>query len=127
MRCGASSEASLPDCARRIVRRWVAAEESVDRIGEVPRDLSHPRSVRLVDDASDVNAPGLQIDDERHRVSDETPWRQHLNGEELRKRSDWHADCSVGIARGLLSHAEAIRSYVLLPCSFPNNEALNGR
>jgi hypothetical protein len=64
-----------------------ASEKPVDDVREVPRDLSHPRSVRLVDDTGDMNAPGLQIDDEQHRVPHEATNRQRLDGEEV-GRSD---------------------------------------
>ncbi|HTB73199.1 MAG TPA: hypothetical protein VK762_08135, partial [Polyangiaceae bacterium] len=49
-------------------------------VGEVAGDLRHPSAVGRAGDAGDVNASGLEADDEQH----EAPAREHLRAEEVR-------------------------------------------
>jgi hypothetical protein len=48
-------------------------QEAACRVGEVASDLRHPCPVGTVRDAGDVNATGLQVDDEEHEVANEPP------------------------------------------------------
>ncbi len=52
-------------------------------VGKVAGDLHHPIAVRLGGHAGDVNAPGLEVDDEQHEVAYEAPAREHLHAEEV--------------------------------------------
>src|ERR1700723_2160086 len=54
-------------------------------VGEVAGDLRHPSAVGHAGDAGDVNASGLEVDDERHEVAHETPARERLDAEEVRR------------------------------------------
>src|SRR5580700_7900556 len=54
-------------------------------VGEVAGDLRHPSAVGRAGNAGDVNAPGLEVDDEQHEVAYEAPAREHLRAEEVRR------------------------------------------
>jgi hypothetical protein len=58
-------------------------EQSVDGIRQVSRHLLRPRTARVVRDAGQLNAPGLQIDDEEDRVAKQPVHRQDLHAEEV--------------------------------------------
>ena len=60
-----------------------AAEEPVVGIGQVPRDLFHPRLGRLTRDARDLHCACLQPHHEKDEVADESTERQHLDREEV--------------------------------------------
>jgi hypothetical protein len=57
-------------------------------VSEVAGDLRHPGPVGLRGDASDVNASGLEVDDEQHEVAYEPSAREHLHAEKVPRR--WH-------------------------------------
>jgi hypothetical protein len=65
----------------------VASERPGHGVGEIASDLRHPSAVGVGGDAGDVNASGLEVDDEQHEVAYEAPAREHLHAEEVR-RSD---------------------------------------
>src|SRR5262249_19457083 len=46
----------------------LADQEAIDRIGELATALHHPRAVGLGRDASDLDAPRRELDDEQHGV-----------------------------------------------------------
>jgi len=52
-------------------------------VGEVAGDLRHPSPVGRTGDAGDVNASGLEVDDEQHEVAYEPSAREHLHAEEV--------------------------------------------
>ena len=44
-----------------------ATQEAIDGVGQIASNLIHPGAVRLAHDASDVDATGLEVDDEQDR------------------------------------------------------------
>ena len=64
----------------------LAAQEAIDAVGQVASDLLDPRVVRMADQAGDVHAVGLEIDDEPDNIADEAAERQHLDSEEVGRR-----------------------------------------
>jgi hypothetical protein len=46
-------------------------EEAVDSVGDVPRNLLHPRTIRLLLDAGDVHTTCLDVDDEQNVVTNQ--------------------------------------------------------
>src|SRR5580704_10612997 len=54
-------------------------------VGQVAGDLRHPLPVGPAGDAGDVNASCLEVDDEQHKVAYETPAREYLHAEEVRR------------------------------------------
>src|ERR1700674_4588696 len=64
----------------------LAPEEPIDVVGEVAGDLLHPGAVGLADDACDLDAPRLDVDDEENEIADQATEREHLDGEEVRRR-----------------------------------------
>src|SRR5262245_15133012 len=81
----------------------LAAQEPVDAVGQVARDLLNPRVVRIADQTGDVHAARLEVDDEPDNVADETAERENLDGEEV-GRGD-HAE--VRLEEGLPRHRSA--------------------
>jgi hypothetical protein len=59
-------------------------QKSVFDVGSIPRDLAHPGSVWRGDDSRDLDLTRLEVDHEEHEVPDETPPRDHFEGEEVR-------------------------------------------
>ena len=59
-------------------------EEAIDRVEELPEDEFDPRTVGVVGDASVLDAPGLEVDDEQDPISNEPPHRQDLDVEKVR-------------------------------------------
>src|SRR6266542_4360724 len=84
----------------------LAHEEPIDVVGEVAGDLLHPGAVRLADDACDLDASRLDVDDEENEVADQATEREHLDGEEVRRRDraqmglqeggPWHPTAAQG-------------------------------
>src|SRR6266568_1876740 len=78
----------------------------MDVVGEVAGDLLHPGAVGLADDACDLDAPRLDVDDEENEVADQATEREHLDGEEVRRRDraqmglqeggPWHPTAAQG-------------------------------
>src|SRR6266568_2182179 len=78
----------------------------MDVVGEVAGDLLHPGAVGLADDACDLDAPRLDVDDEANEVADQATEREHLDGEEVRRRDraqmglqeggPWHPTAAQG-------------------------------
>ena len=64
---------------------WIA-EEAVAGVGQVSRDLRHPRLVRLTRDPGDLHGAGLELHDEEDDVPDQSGHGQHLDGEEVGRR-----------------------------------------
>ena len=64
----------------------LAEEESVDGVGQASCHLQHPTLVGRRRDASDMNAPGLQLDHEEDRVTNQASNGEDLRGEEVRGR-----------------------------------------
>jgi hypothetical protein len=62
----------------------LADQEPVHAVGEVARDLVHPRAIRLPDHAADLHPPGLEVDHEQYEVANEPRDREHLHREEVR-------------------------------------------
>ena len=56
-----------------------AVERTVVDIREVARNLRHPSAIRLLDNPSDLNPAGLEVDDEEHEVSDQAVSREHFD------------------------------------------------
>jgi hypothetical protein len=54
----------------------LADQETIDAIGEVARDLLHPRAMRLPHDAADLYPLGLDVDEEEHEGANEAGERQ---------------------------------------------------
>ena len=71
--------------------QWVAIQDDVamveqkaiHSVGEVTRDLLHPRAVRLVHDAGDLHTSCCEVDDEQQVVSHQTSPSDSLDGEEV--------------------------------------------
>src|SRR6266568_9450117 len=84
----------------------LAPEGTIDVVGEVAGDLLHPGAVGLADDACDLDAPRLDVDDEANEVADQATEREHLDGEEVRRRDraqmglqeggPWHPTAAQG-------------------------------
>ncbi len=64
----------------------VAPERPGDGIGEIARGLRHPGPIGLGSDAGNVNASGLEVDDEQHEIAHQAAAREHLHAEEVRGR-----------------------------------------
>jgi hypothetical protein len=62
-----------------------------------PPSVRHPTAVGLAHDAGDVNASGLEIDDEQHKVAHEAPASEHLDAEEVGGRDS----APMGLEEGL--------------------------
>jgi len=62
----------------------LADQKPIHAVGEVARDLRHPRAVRLPHHPADLHAPGLEVDHEQHQVANEPGQREHLDREEVR-------------------------------------------
>ncbi|MFN7586936.1 MAG: hypothetical protein ACK5UQ_00285 [Planctomycetota bacterium] len=58
----------------------LAAQEAIDRVGEVARDLRHERAVGVGGHARDVHGPGGEVDGEQHVVRHQ-PARSHTSAE----------------------------------------------
>src|SRR5262245_9701141 len=56
-----------------------AAQEAVAGVGQVPRELRHPRAVRLRRDPGDLYGAALQLHDEEDDVADQTVQGQHFD------------------------------------------------
>jgi len=61
----------------------VVFEKPSEDIDEVPRRLRHPRITGVVNDAGDLDASGLEVDDEQDVIADEADEGEHLDGEEV--------------------------------------------
>lgn len=61
------------------------AQEPVDGINEVAGNLLHPGLVWLANDAGDLHAAGLEVDDEEHVGTDDARQDDNFNGEEIRR------------------------------------------
>ena len=68
-------------------------------VGEVAGDLRHPSPVGRAGDAGDVNASGLEVDDEQHEVAYEAPSREHLHAEEVRRGDGTPVRLEKGLPR----------------------------
>src|ERR1700716_1835769 len=55
--------------------------------GHVPRDLLHPRLIRVNGDPGDIYPAALEMDEEQHVVGHQPTQRQHLCGEEVGPRN----------------------------------------
>lgn len=64
----------------------VAAEEAVFLVSQLPRDLRHPRAVRIRRRAGDLHDARLQVDHEERVECDQAARRPDLAGEEVRRR-----------------------------------------
>ena len=58
-------------------------QKTIDGIGQVTRDLLHPRFMRLLHDARDIDSPRSEVDDKQHVVSNEPSPRDRFNREEV--------------------------------------------
>src|SRR6266542_2200355 len=83
----------------------LAHEEPIDVVGEVAGDLLHPGAVRLADDARDLDAPRLDVDDEEDEVAGQASERQRLDGEEVRRRDR----AEMGLQEGSPGYPTAAR------------------
>src|SRR5580698_8677817 len=91
------------------VRRveWIAIDDEVPEarqgarrgVGEVAGDLRHPSRVGCAGDAGDVNASGLEVDDERHEVAYEAAAGEHLDTEEVRRGDGTPVRLEKGLPR----------------------------
>jgi hypothetical protein len=72
--------------------QWVSVDDEVaetiewagDGIGQVARDLRHPRAVGMGRDARDVDSTRLEVDDEENQVTYEAADGEDLDAEEVR-------------------------------------------
>jgi len=64
----------------------VLPEEPIDVVSELPRDLRHPRAVRVGRRPRDLDHARLQVDHEQRVVGDESARRPHLGCEEVARR-----------------------------------------
>jgi hypothetical protein len=60
-----------------------AAQEAFGRIGQVARDLLHPRFVGLVNDACDLDTSALEVEHEQHEMANKPAHREHFDAEEV--------------------------------------------
>jgi hypothetical protein len=56
-----------------------AAEDAIIGVRQVPCDLIHPTSVRLMCDPGDLHRAGLELHDEEHDVPDQSGHGQHFD------------------------------------------------
>ena len=54
--------------------------------GHIPRDLLHPRLVRLNGDPGDVHPATLEMNEKQHVVGHQSTQREHLRHEEVAPR-----------------------------------------
>jgi hypothetical protein len=72
-------------------------------VSEVAGDLRHPTPVGGAGDAGDVNASGLDVDDEQDQVAYEAPASEHLHAEEVRRGDGPPVRLEKGLPRHRLS------------------------
>ncbi len=60
-----------------------ADKKSVKAIRQIPCNLVHPCPVRGWSNPCDLDAASRQLDDEEHRVANESEWRPDFHGEEV--------------------------------------------
>jgi hypothetical protein len=60
-----------------------AKQEAIACIGEIARDLHHPRAVWLGTDAGDIDASRIELEDEKDVVADEPAEGESFYGEEV--------------------------------------------
>jgi hypothetical protein len=85
---------SFEDCAKRLGEEWIAihdevarvAQEAIDIVSKIASNLLHPSVVRVVGDASDVHAPGFQVNHEQDEIANESKRREHFNRKEIGRR-----------------------------------------
>ena len=58
-------------------------EESINRIGQVPRDLLHPRLIRINTDSCNLDRACFALNDEEHHVPDGAESADSFNAEEV--------------------------------------------
>src|SRR5215467_10407948 len=58
-------------------------EKPIDAIGEIACDLSHPQSICLTRNSTDLNSAPRQLHKEQHNEALESTWRPDLNREKV--------------------------------------------
>src|SRR5689334_9493703 len=85
----------------------LASQDAIDAVGQVASDLLDPRVVRIADHAGDVDAAGLEVDDEPDEITNEPPEREDFDGEEVGRGN--HAE--VRLEKRLPRHRPAALGY----------------